>query len=221
MDTTPGRIDVISDAICPWCWIGKRQLERALPMLAAEGLHFSVGWHPFQLNPDMPLDGADRHEYRARKFGSIAHSEQADARVAEAGAGVGISFRYDLMRRTPNTVNAHRVIRLAGAFGVQDAVVEALFRGHFTEGADLGDAATLVALADGAGLPAAQVAAMLAGDEGRQEVLDEDVSFRRAGLEGVPSFVMGRYLLFSGAVPAEAMAEAFAKVWKMIGQEAE
>jgi predicted DsbA family dithiol-disulfide isomerase len=214
---TQGRIDVISDAICPWCWIGKRQLDRALPVLAEQGLHFAVSWLPFQLNPDMPPGGADRDAYRARKFGSPEQSRQADARVAEAGLAVGLKFRHDLMRRTPNTIDAHRVIRLAGQHGVQGAVVEALFRGYFTEGADIGDHATLAGLAGAAGLDPVAVAVMLAGDEGRAEVLAEDQAARRGGLDGVPTFVMGGYVLFSGAVPADAMAEAFAKAWKVIG----
>lgn len=219
--TTPAqpRIGVVSDAICPWCWIGKRQLERALAVLAGRGLQFAVSWQPFQLNPDMPAGGLDRGEYRAQKFGSGARSQEADARVAEAGAAVGLAFRHDLMRRTPNTVDAHRVIRMAGRHGVQDAVVEALFRGYFTEGADIGDHATLVSLAGAAGLDPAGVAAMLASDLDRQEVLEEDLTARRSGLDGVPAFLMGRYVLFTGAVPADAMAEAFAKAWKVISAQ--
>jgi predicted DsbA family dithiol-disulfide isomerase len=220
MDATQGRIDVISDAICPWCWIGKRQLDRALPMLADQGLRFTVAWLPFQLNPDMPAGGADRQDYRTAKFGSLARSQEGDARVAEAGAAVGLKFRHDLMRRTPNTIDAHRVIRLAGQHGVQNQVVEALFRGYFTEGADIGDPVTLAGLAGTAGLDPVAVAVMLAGEAGRQEVLAADQSARRNGLDGVPTFVMGGYVLFSGAVPAEAMVEAFAKAWKVIGAQA-
>lgn len=220
MDATQGRIDVISDAICPWCWIGKRQLDLALPVLAEQGLRFSVAWLPFQLNPDMPVGGLDREDYRAGKFGSLARSQEADARVAEAGAKVGLNFRYDLMRRTPNTIDAHRVIRLAGRHGVQGEVVEALFRGYFTEGADIGDHATLSTLAGTAGLDPVAVAAMLAGEAGRPEVIAEDQSARSGGLDGVPTFVMGGYVLFSGAVPAETMVEAFAKAWKVIGAQA-
>jgi len=214
-----GRIDVISDAICPWCWIGKRQLDRALPMLADQGLRFTVAWLPFQLNPDMPAGGADRQDYRTAKFGSLARSQEGDARVAEAGAAVGLKFRYDLMRRTPNTINAHRVIRLAGQYGLQNQVVEALFRGYFTEGADLGDPIALAGLAGTAGLDPVTVAIMLAGEAGRQEVLAADQSARRGGLDGVPTFVMGGYVLFSGAVPAEAMVEAFTKAWKVISAQ--
>jgi predicted DsbA family dithiol-disulfide isomerase len=217
---TPGRIEVISDAICPWCWIGKRQLERALPMMAGQGLTFTVTWHPFQLNPDMPAGGVDRRDYRAQKLGSLAQSEAADARVAQAGAGVGLQFRHDLMRRTPNTVDAHRVIRLAGRHGVQGAVVEALFKGYFTAGADIGDHATLTTLAGSAGLDPLEVAAMLAGEAERSEVLAEDQSARDAGLDGVPAFAMGPYVLFTGAVPADTMAEAFPKAWKAIGAQA-
>ena len=217
---TTGRIDIISDAICPWCYIGKRQFERALPLLAADGLTFEVHWHAYQLNPDMPAEGVDRAEYRMKKFGSLERTRQMDARVAEAGAAVGLDIRHDLMRRTPNTVAAHRTIWLAGQMGVQDAVVEALFRGFFTEGRDIGDIATLIELAASAGLDAARVAAMLAGAEGRDEVLGEDEMARRSGIDGVPSFTMRGHVLFSGAVPAETMAEAFARAWRILSKQA-
>jgi predicted DsbA family dithiol-disulfide isomerase len=218
---TPARLDIISDAICPWCYIGKRQVERALPLLAADGLNFSVHWHPFQLNPEMPAAGVDRREYRLAKFGNDAERlAQMDQRVTEAGAGVGLAFRTDLMRRTPNTVAAHRVIWLAEREGVQDAVVEALFRGFFSEGADIGDAATLIELATGSGLDRDRVTALLAGDEGREEVLNEDAMARRSGLDGVPTFTMQGHVLFSGAVPADTMAEAFGRAWRILAARA-
>jgi predicted DsbA family dithiol-disulfide isomerase len=200
-------IDVISDAICPWCWIGKAHLEGALAELAGEGLVFGVRWRPFQLNPDMPEEGVERATYRAQKFGSAERGRELDAQVAEAGRAAGLAFRHDLMLRTPNTVAAHRVIRAAEEAGVQDAVVSALFRAYFQEGRDIGDIATLDAIAAGAGLPG--VAAMLAGDAHRDRVLAEDMAARRAGISGVPSFLMDRHLLFSGAMPAARMAEAF------------
>ena len=133
------RIDIVSDAICPWCYIGKRQLERALAALAQEGLHFSVHWNPFQLNPDMPKEGRDRIAYRALKFGSAERARELDERVAGAAANVGLSFRQDLMLRTPNTLDAHRLIWLAGREGMQDAVMEAVFAAYFTQGRDIGD----------------------------------------------------------------------------------
>ncbi|MCW3476953.1 DsbA family oxidoreductase [Limobrevibacterium gyesilva] len=215
-----GRLDIISDAICPWCYIGKRQLERALPILAKDGLDFEVHWHPFQLNPDMPAQGVERSEYRRAKFGSAERSRQLDAQVAEAAAKVGLEIRHDLMRRTPNTVAAHRVIWLADRHGVQNAVVEALFRAYFTEGRDIGDPAALVEIAAGAGLDPDAVTAMLAGDEGRREVLGEDQMARGAGLNGVPTFTMSGHVLFSGAVPADTMAEAFGKAWRILSNRA-
>ena len=202
-------LDIISDAICPWCWIGKRNLDAALETLAAEGLHFAVRWRPFQLNPDMPAEGVVRAAYRAQKFGSEARGRELDANVAEAGRAVGLTFRHDLMQRTPNTVAAHRVIRMAEAAGVQHAVAEALFQGYFQDGRDVGDHATLAELAGRAGLAAEAVAAMLAGEDHRAEVLAEDAEARQGGINGVPSFLMDRHLLFSGAMPASRMADAF------------
>ncbi len=222
MDAQPptGRIDIISDAICPWCYIGKRQLELALPMLAKDGLTFEVHWHPYQLNPDMPAEGVDRAEYRRQKFGDPERVRQMDERVKQAGAAVGLDIRHDLMLRTPNTIAAHRVIWLAGEEGVQDAVVEALFRGFFTEGKDIGDTATLAAIADANGLPAARVLAMLASDEGLDTVASQDEMARNAGINGVPSFIMKNHVLFSGAVPAEQMAEAFTRAWSILSRQA-
>jgi predicted DsbA family dithiol-disulfide isomerase len=127
-------------------------------------------------------------------------------------------MRHDLMRRTPNTVAAHRTIRLAGQRGVQNEVVEALFRGYFTEGRDIGDAAALAELADGAGLDAHSVMTMLAGEEGRREVLAEDEMARGSGLNGVPTFTMRGHVLFSGAVPADVMVEAFGKAWRILSR---
>lgn len=121
--TIAPRIDIISDAICPWCYIGKRQLERALPILAEQGLNFAVAWHPFQLNPDMPQAGYDRREYRIAKFGSLEKSRELDARITETAAALGLEFHLDRLTRTPNTVAAHRTIWLAGQHGVQDAMV--------------------------------------------------------------------------------------------------
>lgn len=208
----PSRIDIVSDAICPWCWVGKRNLAAALATLDAEGgERFEVHWRPFQLNPDMPREGVERDAYRAAKFGSVERSRQLDAQVAQAGAAAGLEFRHDRMRRTPNTVDAHRLIRLAGERGpaVQDRVVESLFRACFQDGRDIGDRAELAAIAGEAGMDAGAVAASLAGAEGEAEVRAEDEGFRRLGLSGVPTFALQGHVLFSGAMPPERMAEAF------------
>ena len=208
------RLDVISDAICPWCYIGKRQMERALPAVA--GVEFRVLWRPFQLNPDMPAEGVDRATYRLAKFGSAERSAALDEQVAQAGEAVGLEFRFDRMRRTPNTVDAHRVIRLADDAGVQDQVVEALFRAYFVEGQDLSDHAVLAEAASSAGMDRVAVRRDLAGEAGRPEVLEEDAAARRAGLSGVPTFALDGHVLFSGAVPAETMAEALTKAHRVL-----
>ena len=202
------RIDIVSDAICPWCYIGKRQLERALAALAADRLHFAVHWNPFQLNPDMPREGVDRAVYRAAKFGDAARARALDERIVEAAANVGLAFRPDLMTRTPNTLDAHRLVYFAGEQGVQDAVAEALFAAYFTRGRDIGQQATLVDCAIEAGLDGREVAAFLASDKAGPEILAADRAVRKAGVEGVPAFFLDGYGLFSGAVPAERMAEA-------------
>lgn len=222
MDQAPpvGRIDVISDAICPWCYIGKRQLERALDIMAAHHCSVAVAWHPFQLNPDMPADGAEREKYRIAKFGSLERSKQLDRRITEAAASVGLEFHLDRITRTPNTVNAHRLIRFAGRKGVQDAVVEELFEGYFCKGADIGDAKILADIGAEGGLDRAEVLAMLASDEGRKEVLAADQMARNAGIQGVPSFALQGHVLFSGAVPAEEMAQSFRRAWEILKNRA-
>lgn len=212
MSATPapaGRLEIVSDAICPWCWIGKAHLDGALAILAAEGLTFDIGWLPFQLNPDMPAQGVDRRAYRTEKFGSWERSLELDAQVADAGRAAGLAFRHDLMARTPNTVEAHRLIRLAGPAGLQHAVAERLFRAYFQEGADIGDAAVLARLGAEAGLPPEAIAAFTAGEAAREEVVAESLALARAGITGVPSFLLDRHLVFSGAMPAERMAAAF------------
>ena len=218
--TVGTRIDIVSDAICPWCYIGKRQLERALAMLAQEGLIFSIHWNPFQLNPDMPKEGRDRAAYRAWKFGSAEKSAALDVRISEAASGVGLAFRTDLMLRTPNTIDAHRLSWFAGQHGVQDAAMEAVFKAYFTQGADIGDHAVLTACAVEAGLDADQVTAFLAGDLADKEMRAADQAAREAGVSGVPSFFLDGYGLFSGAMPAETIADALRRGQKLLRERA-
>ena len=214
------RIDIVSDAICPWCYIGKRQLERALDMLRAEGLIFQVHWNPFQLNPDMPKEGRDRAAYRAWKFGSAEKAAALDARITEAAAGVDLAFRTDLMTRTPNTIDAHRLIWFAGQKGVQDAAMEAVFVAYFTQGADIGDHAVLADCAEKAGLDRAEVLGFLADDLADKEMRAADQAAREAGVSGVPSFFLDGYGLFSGAMPAETIANALRQGNKVLRERA-
>jgi predicted DsbA family dithiol-disulfide isomerase len=212
------RIAIISDAICPWCYIGKRQLDRALPILAAEGMQISTMWLPYQLNPDMPVGGQPRAEYRARKFGSAARGKELDARVTQAAAAVGLEFHMDRIQITPNTLAAHRLAWFAYETdtAVQDALMEAMFTAYFVDGRNIEEPQVLADCAASVGMDRATTLAFLAGEEGRETVLSQDEAARRAGLNGVPTFVMNRHILFSGAVPTGEMVEAFRGAWKTL-----
>jgi predicted DsbA family dithiol-disulfide isomerase len=203
------RIDIVSDAICPWCYIGKRQIERSLVTLASEGLAFSIHWNPFQLNPDMAKEGVDRAQYRAWKFGSAEKAAALDARIVDAAAQVGLEFHPERIKRTPNTIDAHRLIWFAGQNGLQDTTMEAVFRAYFIEAQDIGQHSVLADCAAAAGLGRDQVIAFLAGDLADKEMRAADQAAREAGVSGVPSFFLDGYGLFSGAMPADAMANAF------------
>ena len=207
----PVTVDVISDVICPWCYVGKRRLETAVA--AAAGRHaVVVRWHPFQLNPDMPRAGVERRAYRAAKFGSWERSLELDARLAAVGAGEGIEFAFDRIARTPNTLDAHRLIRLAGERGVQDAVVEALFRAYFTLGRDIGDRGTLLELAAGAGLDRDLAAVELDGADGLEAIRAVEGEARRLGVQSVPFFVVNGELALAGAQEPGAFLAAFERV---------
>src|SRR5580658_9012254 len=204
------RIDIVSDAICPWCYVGKRNLESALAMLVADGLQFSVHWNPFQLNPDMPKQGVERASYRAAKFGSAERAREIDARVAGAAEAAGLAFRQDLMLRTPNTIDAHRLIWFAGRQDRpdrQDAAMEAVFRAYFIQGRDIGDPEVLADCPAEAGL-----------DRADAEMRAADQAAREAGVNGVPSFFLDGYSLFSGAMPAAQMADAFRRARQILAQ---
>ena len=202
------KIEVVSDVICPWCFIGKRNLDVALAELAREGLVFELGFRPFQLNPDMPRGGMPRAEYRLAKFGSAEKSAELDARVTSAGKAAGIDFHFDRITRTPNTLAAHRLIRLAADVGAQPAVKEALMRAYFLEGRDIEALDVLAEIAATHGVDVA----LLEGDAGMAEVIGQDNAARQSGISGVPSFLMQNYFLFSGAMPSDALVENFRKV---------
>ncbi len=181
-------IDIVSDVICPWCFIGKRRLARALeqrPELAV-----SITWRAFQLNPEMPEGGMARADYVAAKFGGAAHAARIYAAIAAAGAGENIAFAFERIRRTPNTRDAHRLIRYATLAGNADPVVEALF-------------AVLADIAAECGFARAELADWLAGDKALEEVLGEDRSARRLGIAGVPCFILDGGYSISGAQEPE------------------
>ena len=199
-------IEVISDVICPWCYIGKRRLEKAI---AAHDGPVKVRWLPFQLNPQMPQQGISRREYRTKKFGSWERSQELDAQVAAAGEAEGIHFAFDRMERTPNTLDAHRLIWLADTEGVQDTVVEALFRAYFTAGRDISDSRTLLDVVAEAGLDRGKAEGVLTSGGGQEAIQEADELARRVRVEGVPFFVLNGKVTLSGAQPPEAFLLAF------------
>jgi predicted DsbA family dithiol-disulfide isomerase len=203
----PLRIEVVSDVVCPWCYIGKRRLEKALALVGAD-LAPQVSWLPFQLNPDMPAEGMPRVEYRRAKFGSVERSRQLDARVAAEGRGEGIEFALERIERTPNTFAAHQLIDLAQQARVGGAVVDALFRAYFAEARDVGDRGVLLAIAESAGLARAQVEARWADAAEARRVAALEDSMKALGISGVPTFILERKFGVSGAQPAEALAAA-------------
>ena len=200
-------IDIISYVVCPWCFIGKRRLEKALalrPEIATE-----ITWRPFQLNPDMPEEGMARADYIAAKFGDSGHSRRIHQTITEAGASVGIDFALDRIKRSPNTRNAHRLIRFASARGNGDAVVDRLFRGYFLEGRDVGDIATLAAIAAEAGIGHDEARAFLESNEERAEIIAEDRNARRLGINAVPCFIFDGQYAVSGAQEPEFFLPVF------------
>jgi predicted DsbA family dithiol-disulfide isomerase len=197
----PLLIEIASDVICPWCYIGKRRLEKALESLKGE-VDARIEWLPFQLNPGMPVEGVARAEYRRAKFGSVEKGRTLDARVAQEGAGEGIAFAFDRMQRTPNTVAAHRLIDLAQQQGKGDAVVDALFRAYFEEAQDIGDKAVLSAIAERAGVTG------WPDVQNKKEVSEKEERVRDLGISGVPTFIFDKKSGLSGAYPPEQLAEA-------------
>jgi predicted DsbA family dithiol-disulfide isomerase len=200
-------IDVYSDVICPWCYVGKRRLESALARLGG-AVHARVMWRPFQLNPTMPKEGMDRRTYLQAKFGSLEVFDEMEQRLLEAGDAERISFAFRKIVRTPNTFLAHRLIWHAGLHDRQNELVESLFRGYFEEGADIGSPTALAQLADRAGLKAETV---FRGDEGVAEVKEEEAVGRRLGIRAVPHFVLNQAVAVSGAQPPEVLIAAIEK----------
>jgi predicted DsbA family dithiol-disulfide isomerase len=207
--TTPAEpmtVDVVSDVVCPWCYLGKRRLELALE--EAEDVTVEVRWRPFQLDPTIPEGGVDREEYFREKFGDLTRVAAIHERLKELGDGVGIRFAFERIARTPNTLDAHRLIRWASIEGAGEAVVEKLFSLFFEDGADLGDIDVLVEAAVSAGLPGDLVRRLLESDADREEVREEIATAQRIGVTGVPCFIIdGRYAVM-GAQEPEAIVAA-------------
>ncbi len=207
------RFDIFSDVVCPWCYIGKRRFGRALD--TRPDIQPNIAWRAFQLNPDMPRDGMDRAEYMAMKFGSGRKADEIYRRVTDAGVAEGIDFRFDKIKRTPNTTDAHRLLLYAQGAKRQEAMLNRLFEGYFTEGADIGDTETLTGLAGEAGFETAAVRQFLTGDQGREQVMEDLSLAYKMGITGVPCFILeGRY-----ALPGAHEPEAFQPMFDLAKQE--
>ncbi|MDP9138053.1 MAG: DsbA family oxidoreductase [Pseudomonadota bacterium] len=203
-------IDVVSDIMCPWCYIGKRRLERAVAAMATTAV--DVHWRPFQLDASIPKGGIPREEYLTRKFGSPDKIREIQGPVIAAGAQEGIDFRFDLIRRSPNTIDAHRLLRRARAEGLQGAIAERLFQLYFLEGADVGDGEVLAAAARECGMQEDLVHELLSSDAEVDQVEMEIAQASRMGITGVPMFVIGGRYAVVGAQDSRYIAGAIARV---------
>jgi len=208
-------IDIVSDIVCPWCFIGKRRLEAALDLYRARNPAAAapqVTYHPFELNPDVPREGIARADYIAKKFGARGYS--AHDRLVQAGTPLGIAFAFDRIARQPNTLAAHALIESARRHGVQGAVKEALMQAFFVDGLDLTDTATLIQIAADAGLERKQAEAAIADEELRRAVAEEEEKARGMGVQGVPFFIFNGRMVVEGAQPPETLLQAMLEAEK-------
>lgn len=195
------RLDILSDPICPWCYIGKARLDRALE--ARPEHPFAIEWHPFQLNPDMPAQGMDRRAYLETKFGGKEGAISAYLAVAQHAEAMGLPLHLDRIQRTPNTLDAHRLIHWAGLEQRQTAVVSALFRAYFQDGRNIGDATVLADVAAACGLDRELIQRLLASDADREALAARDAHARSRGVGAVPTFIIAERYVVSGAQPVE------------------
>lgn len=207
-------LDILSDPICPWCLIGKTYLDRALE--SAPDAPFAVAWHPFQLNPDMPPEGMDRATYLETKFGGKAEAAQVYGRIDAAARQAGLEIDWASIPRTPNTLDAHRLIHWAGIEGRQNVVVDRLFRAYFKESRDIGDAATLAEIASEAGMDGDMVRRLLASSADRDDIAARDADARAKGVSGVPTFVLANSQILTGAQPVELWQQLIGEVSEML-----
>jgi predicted DsbA family dithiol-disulfide isomerase len=202
------RLDIFSDPVCPWCYIGKANLDRALEAHADHP--FRIEWHPFQLNPDMPAEGVDKHDYLAAKFGED-RLVQMHLRLKEASRAAGAEIDPDTPRRMPNTLDAHRLIHWAGLEGRQTAAVSAIMRAYWREGRDIGNAGVLADIAAAAGMDRAVTARLLASDADADDIRARDADARAKGVSAVPTFLIAQQYVVSGAQPPD--------VWSRVIEE--
>ncbi|WP_163850228.1 DsbA family oxidoreductase [Pseudooceanicola aestuarii] len=209
------KLDILSDPICPWCYIGKTMLDRALAQ--RPGHPFVIEWHPFQLNPDMPPEGMDRRAYLEGKFGDQAG--EVYGRIARHGEEAGVPMDLDAIPRTPNTLNAHRLIHWAGLEEKQGAVVDALFQANFVAGRDISDHDVLADVADGAGMDASVVRRLLASENDSQMIRDRDSHSRQMGVNSVPTFIVAQKHAVPGSQPPELWLKVIDEITEGLAEQ--
>jgi predicted DsbA family dithiol-disulfide isomerase len=212
------QIDVISDTVCPWCYIGKRRLARALEMRPET--EFDIQWRPYFLDPNVPREGADRRAYMAAKFGNSERREAMTQTLKAEGLKEGIAFAFEKIERRPNTLDSHRLIRWAANAGIQDIVVERLFAAYFLEGRDIGDPTVLEFLAADAGMDSIEVAELLGGDSDLANVEREAKLAGEMGITGVPTFIFASKFVISGAREPEVLVQVIDKALEAAEEEA-
>lgn len=200
-------IDIVSDTVCPWCYIGKRRLEKAMSMRPR--INFQLGWRPFQLNPDMPNEGMPRDQYLSVKFGGTQRAQRIYEHVSMAGLEERLDFDFMRIHRQPNTFDSHRLIRWAASASVQDRIVEALFERYFLDGLDIGNREILIKIAAECGMDDSLVRDLFARDADRDLVMAEEGVARRMGIAGVPCFIVDRKYAVSGAQDASVLTHVF------------
>lgn len=208
-------VDVISDTVCPWCYIGKRRFDMA--RAERPDVEMSVRWRPFQLDPTIPADGVDRREYLEKKFGPNRSREIGDA-IREAGEDAGIVFAFDKIERSPNTFDSHRLIRWAASAGVQNEMVDILFRRYFEDGEDIGDRKVLLDAAREAGMDHELVAYLLIHDKDAELIRREDMLAREMGISGVPTFLFEQAYAVMGAQEVEGYLKCIDKVSRKVAE---
>ncbi len=211
------KLDILSDPICPWCYIGKTLLDRALAERPAHP--FTIEWHPFQLNPEMPPEGMDRRAYLSARFGGETGFEQAEQQLAEHAAAAGAEMNLTALTRIPNTLDAHRLIHWAGLEGAQGAVVDGLFRANFVEGRDIGQHDVLADIADGAGMDASIVLRLLDSPSDVQAIRDREAHSREMGVSSVPTFIVGQRHAVPGAQPVELWLKVIDEITGQLAAE--
>jgi predicted DsbA family dithiol-disulfide isomerase len=204
------RLDIFSDPVCPWCYIGKANLDRALA--DHPGHPFAVQWHPFQLNPDMPPEGADKRAYLEAKFGGSARVDAANDRLREVARAAGLSFDPDRAPRMPNTLNAHRLIHWAGIEGVQSDLVTRLMRAYWEDARDIGDLPTLADIAAEAGMDRAATLRLLQSEADAEDIAARDADARAKGVNSVPTFLIAQHYVVSGAQPPDLWGKVIAEL---------